>query len=285
VERAAGRCGASSPSSAGYGTAMPTVDIAGRPLHYLRSGSGPPLLLIQGMSGTHLSWGEPLLEQLRPVFDVITYDHRGIGHSGPVTEPFTIAELAEDAVALLDALEVETAHVLGISMGGMVAQELVLAAPDRVRTLAIGCSYCGGPGAELADPADLGALFEAMQSGDRERAIRAAFEINVSPAFQTDEHYATFHEMALALPAPVPVILLQAQAISTFATQERLSEVDAPTLVLHGDVDRMLPFPNGELIAARIPGARLERYAGVGHLFWAEDPDRTAALLREHAGV
>lgn len=264
---------------------MPTVDVAGRPLHYLRSGTGPPLLLIQGMSGTHLTWGEPLLEQLRPAFDVIVYDHRGMGHSGPVSEPFTLAELAEDALSLLDALDVDAAHVMGISMGGMVAQELVLAAPDRVLTLTIGCSYCGGPGSMLAEPADLGALFEAMQSGDRERAIRAAFEINVSAGFQTDEHYTAFREMALALPSPVPVILLQAQAIAVFDVQDRLGEVRTPTLVLHGVADRMLPFPNGELIASRIDGARLERYADVGHMFWAEAPDRTAALLRAHAAA
>jgi 3-oxoadipate enol-lactonase len=264
---------------------MPTVDVAGRPLHYLRSGSGPPLLLIQGMSGTHLTWGEALLEQLRPAFDVIVYDHRGIGHSGPVSEPFTLAELAGDALGVLDALGVEDAHVLGISMGGMIAQELVLAAPARVRTLTIGCSYCGGPGSSLADPADLGVLFEAMQSGDRERSIRAAFEINVSAAFQTDAHFDAFRQNAIDLPVAVPVILLQAQAIATFDVQERLGEVRVPTLVLHGDADRMLPFPNGELIASRVPGARLERYDGVGHMFWTEDPDRTAALLRAHAAA
>src|SRR6476661_6933673 len=95
-------------------------------LHHVRRGAGDPLLLIQGMSGNHEHWGTRLLELLERDFDVIAYDHRGVGWSPEITGSFTIAELAEDADALLDRLGVDSAHVLGISMGGMVAQELAL---------------------------------------------------------------------------------------------------------------------------------------------------------------
>src|SRR5277367_2332741 len=106
-----------------------------------RSGSGPPLLLIMGMSGTALSWGEPFLEQLRGDFDVIAYDHRGIGASSRLTGgQVTIPQMAEDAAGLLAALEIESAHVLGISMGGMIAQELALAHAPLLRTLTLGCT-------------------------------------------------------------------------------------------------------------------------------------------------
>src|SRR5689334_3317438 len=103
---------------------MAHLTVNGFELFHQRRGSGEPLLLIQGMSGTHLSWGEPFVQDLERSFDVIAYDHRGIGRSSPVTDPFTIGDLAEDAAGLLDALGLESAHVLGISMGGMIAQEL-----------------------------------------------------------------------------------------------------------------------------------------------------------------
>src|SRR5919112_2685776 len=98
---------------------MPKIRIGENKLHYERGGSGEPLLMIQGMSGTHVSWGEPFLAPLRESFDVIAFDNRGIGLSAPIDGPFTIVEMAEDTVGLLDELGIETAHVVGISMGGM----------------------------------------------------------------------------------------------------------------------------------------------------------------------
>ena len=123
---------------------MPVVSTGEVELSYERSGSGRPLLLIMGATGTALSWGEPFLDALRQDFETIVYDNRGIGQSSRVEEPFTTARLAQDAAGLLDALELDSAHVLGISMGGMAAQELALAQPERVRTLTLGCTYCGG---------------------------------------------------------------------------------------------------------------------------------------------
>lgn len=253
-------------------------------LYHLRRGSGEPLLLIQGMSGTHLSWGEPFLAELERDFDVAYYDHRGIGSSPPLDGPFTLADLAEDAAALLDRLGWEDAHLLGISMGGMVAQELALRHGERVRTLALGCTYCGGPQSRLTDQQTAMLLGEAMMSGDLERAIRTAYEINVSAAFAaTESNYAAFREMALGAPAPLPTILAQMQAIQAHDTSARLPSLGVPTLVVHGDEDRMLPVENGRLIASLVPGARLEVLEGVGHVFWWEQPQRSAALVREHA--
>jgi pimeloyl-ACP methyl ester carboxylesterase len=250
-------------------------------LHVSRRGEGEPLLLIQGMSGTHLSWGEPFASLLERDFDVVAYDHRGIGRSDPVVDPFSIVDLAQDAAGLLDALGWETAHVLGISMGGMVAQELALAHPDRIRTLTLGCTYCGGPGSSLAPPETLARLAAGMRSGDRELAIRTAFEVNVSPAFaQQPGAYEAFRAMAKSLPAPVPVIMLQMQAIAGHDTSARLPSLTVPTLVVHGDADAMIPVQNGRLIASLIPGARLEVLQGVGHVFWWEQPVTSAQLVR-----
>jgi 3-oxoadipate enol-lactonase len=263
---------------------MPKVELADTELHYERAGAGEPLLLIQGMSANHLAWGQPFSSLLERDFEVIAFDNRGMGLSRPVSEGFSIAEMAADAAGLLEALEIESAHVLGISMGGMIAQELALAHPGKLRSLTLGCTYCGGEGSQLMDPADFRGLVEATASGDAERVFQAMYELNLSPGFRAEEsRYADFTAMAAALPAPRETIGLQVQAIVSHDTNARLPEIAVPTLVLHGTADRVLGYPNGEQIAALIPGARLETYEDVGHMFWWEQPERTADLVRQHA--
>jgi 3-oxoadipate enol-lactonase len=267
---------------------MTLIDVGDIQLDYERSGndSGPPLLLIMGMSGTSLHWGEPFMDLLRADFDVIAYDHHGVGASTPLDGPITTRQMADDAAGLLAALGLDDAHVMGISMGGMIAQELVLNHPERVRTLTLGCTYCGGEGSALASESDLAGLVEAMGSGDRERALRAGWEINVSPALAADEDaFTTFRAIAMRRAVPVPVIMQQMQACAAHDTNARLAQIAAPTLVIHGTEDRLLPVQNGHLIASRIPGARLEIFDGVGHLFFWERPERAAELVREHAAV
>jgi pimeloyl-ACP methyl ester carboxylesterase len=263
---------------------MAKVEVAGREFHYERGGSGDPLLLIQGMSGTHVAWGQPFRGALEESFDVIAFDNRGMGFSAPVDGPFTIVEMAADTAGLLEELEIESAHVVGISMGGMIAQELALAEAGKLRSLTLGCTYCGGPGSQLMPEGNLQKLVAGMQSGDRDKAIRAGYEVNLSPAFRADEStYAAFHEMATSVPAAKATIELQAQAIFGHDTSGRLAEISAPTLIVHGTDDGVLPFPNGELIASLMPSARFEPLEGVGHMFWWEQPQRSAELIREHA--
>ncbi|HEV2062508.1 MAG TPA: alpha/beta fold hydrolase [Solirubrobacteraceae bacterium] len=263
---------------------MATARIDGNDIYYERRGRGEPMLLIQGMSGTHLAWGDPFLDALAEDFEVIAYDHRGVGRSSRVDEGFTLEQLAEDAARLLDATGIERAHVTGISMGGMVAQDLALGHPDRIRTLVLGCSYAGGEGSALTPPGTFERLAEAWQSGDRERALRTGWEINVSEQFASREgEYEKWREMALTLRVPLAIIRLQLQAIAQHDTSARLGEISAPTLVIHGTDDQMLPAANSRVIADAIPGARLEELDGVGHLFWWEQPERSAALIRDHA--
>jgi pimeloyl-ACP methyl ester carboxylesterase len=265
---------------------MPTARAGEVELDYERSGSGPPLLLIMGMSGTALTWGEPFLELLRRDFEVIVYDHRGVGASSALEPPVTIAQLAEDASALLTALEIDSAHVLGISMGGMVAQELALSHPEQVRTLTLGCTYCGGPDSTETDPSVLQRLGAAMLSGSRELAIRTGWEINVSRAVAEDaDAFAAFLAVAERRAVAVPVIMAQLQACIAHDTSTRLRELTVPTLVIHGTEDQMLSVENGRLLARLVPGSRLETFEGVGHLFFWEQPERAAELVRSHAAV
>jgi 3-oxoadipate enol-lactonase len=265
---------------------MPKVELTGTELNYERSGSGEPLLLIQGMSANHLAWGRPFASLLERDFEVIAFDNRGMGLSSPATEAFSIAEMAADTAGLLDALEIESAHVLGISMGGMIAQELALAHPGKLRSLTLGCTYCGGEGSQLMDPSDFRGLVEAMGSGDARKIFRAMYDLNLSPGFRAEEsHFAEFTTMASALAAPRETIGLQMQAILAHDTSARLPGISTPTMVIHGTVDRVLGYPNGPLIAGLIPGAQLETFEDVGHMFWWEQPERTAELLRRHTLV
>jgi 3-oxoadipate enol-lactonase len=262
---------------------MPSVDAAGTELYYERAGEGEPMLLIQGMSGTHLAWGRPFLSQLEASFDCTIFDNRGMGRSGRAEIPFDVADMATDVVGLLDALGIETAHVVGISMGGAIAQELALDHPDRIRTLTLGATFCGGPEASLMAPDDLQMLGAAYASGQRERVFRAMWEINLSPTHRADDsRFDAFEEMGSTLPAPREVVIQQMRACAAHDTSARLHEIELPTLVVHGTADRLIDVANGKLIAKLIP-APLELLDDVGHLFWWEQPERSAELIRAHA--
>jgi 3-oxoadipate enol-lactonase len=262
---------------------MPSIDAGGSELHYLRAGRGEPMLLIQGMSATHLTWGRPFLAPLEESFECIVFDNRGMGLSGPAEMPFTTVDLAGDTVGLLDALEIERAHVVGISMGGMIAQELALAHPERIRTLTLGATYCGGPDGTLMAPEDLQMLGSAMASGEREQVFRAMWEINLSPGFRADEsRFAEFCTMGSALPAPKQVILQQMRACGDHDTSTRLHQLSVPTQVIHGTVDRLLGVANGRQIASLL-SVEPQLLEDVGHMFWWEQPQRSATLVREHA--
>ena len=207
--------------------------------------------------------------------------------AGLLRVAYRMRDLASDAAAVIEAAGFRSAHVFGISMGGMIAQELALAHPELVRTLTLGCTYCGGEGSALTSQEVFQKLGEAMLSGDRERALRVGFEVNVTRAAEAAN--PALYEQMLAIAeqraVAVPVIMAQVQACSAHDTGERLASLRMPTLVVHGTEDQMLPVQNGHAIAARIPGARLEILDGTGHLFFWEQPHRSAELVREHAGV
>jgi 3-oxoadipate enol-lactonase len=266
---------------------MPLARVGEIELSYERAGTGPPLLLIMGMSGTFDHWDAGFLNDLRRDFDTIVYDHRGVGSSSRLGEGrLTTAQLGRDAAGLLDALQIDSAHVLGFSMGGMVAQELALAHPERIRTLTLGGTYCGGEGSALASEEADRRLSAGMMSGDRELAVRASWEVNVSPGFAANEDaYARFLQIGLRRAVAIGVIMAQMRAIAEHDTSARLPGIQPPTLVVHGTLDERLPVQNGYMIADLIPNACLQILDGVGHMFFWELPERSAELIRAHAAV
>ena len=265
---------------------MPLLRAGDIELDYERRGSGPPLLLIMGMSGTRAHWSERFLALLERDFEVIAYDHRGVGASSRVHSSFTILDLAADAAALLSGLQLDSAHVLGFSMGGMVAQELTLAHPQRIRTLTLAGTYCGGEGSALATDKATRILRDAVATRDREQAVQAAWQVNVSEAFATDaQAHADFMQIGMSKGVASAVVMEQMRAIAGHDTTARLGEIEAPTLIVHGSEDLMLPVSNAHLIAGLMPDAGLEIIDGAGHLFFWEQPERAADLLLEHTAV
>src|SRR2546428_10464999 len=257
---------------------MPMAQIGNLTLHYQVQGTGKPLLLIIGYRGSSILWGEEFLEPLAQSFQVITFDNRGTGLSDKPAVPYTIPMMADDAAGLLSYLGIARADVFGVSMGVMIAQELALRHPRRVKRLLLGCTMCGGPQAVVASPEVIARLLPAPEM-PREVAIRRLWAVIFSPTFLAQQQAFLDRLTARALTSPTPFLssIRQALAMQRFNTYGRLGQIVAPTLVVTGDADRLVPPAKSHLLAARIPGAALTSFAGAGHgFFW----EHTQAMIR-----
>jgi pimeloyl-ACP methyl ester carboxylesterase len=248
---------------------------AGVRLAYDVVGDGPPVLLMMGLGYARWGWG-PLTPLLAERFRVVSYDNRGIGESDVPPGPYTTLQLAEDAVAVLDAVELERAHVVATSLGGMAAQELAIRFSERVERLVLACTT---PGGEHAYPMPAQTV-ELMQQAAT-LAPDVAMRRFVANALASEELVDEITQLRLANPPDPAGWQAQAIAGATHDAFERLSEIAAPTLLLHGTEDAVVDPRNSEVLAERIPNARLEFLDGAGHLFFWEQPERTATLIRE----
>jgi pimeloyl-ACP methyl ester carboxylesterase len=240
-------------------------------------GSGEPLLLMQGLGYGRWGW-EPVVGGFADEFRVLFYDNRGIGESDVPPGPYTARQLAEDAVAVLDAEGVERADVVGASLGGMAAQELAIGFPDRVSRLVLVCTTPGGLTSHPM-PRQTVELMLSAPTLPPETALRRFVENALAPGASAE---LVERILALRLANPFDPEGWQAQAAAgaAFDALDRLSRIEAPTLVVTGTEDVVVDPRNSELLAATIPTARLERVPG-GHLFFWEDPDRFVTLVKE----
>ena len=247
-------------------------------LAYDVQGSGEPLLMIQGLGYGRTGWG-PAPSLLAQRFRVATFDNRGFGESEITPGPYTTAQLAGDALGLLDTLEIARAHVLGISLGGMIAQELVLAAPERMNKLVLCSTTAGGPRA-VPMPEKTVALMQRQSQLDPAEALRLFVENALSP----DPPNGLVDEIVAYRTANPPDgagWYAQAGAGAAHNASERLGGIHAPTLVVHGTADNVVDAGNAPLLAELIPGARVELFEGVGHLLPWERPQEFVALVEE----
>ena len=254
----------------------------GHRLHAEVTGVGPPLLLIQGLG--YATWGwEQHVPALAERFRTITFDNRGAGRSDKPDEPYSIELLAEDALVVLDELGSRPAHVVGFSMGGYIALTLARRWPDAVASLVLVATSCGGSEAHGVPEATARAWAEASALPPAEFA-RRSMPLSYAPGW-ADAHPDEFERFLTArLRHPTPGFAWRRQLA---ACEEFLTagiDVDAvavPALVVHGTADRVVPYPNAELLVRRLPQAEHLRLEGAGHLALLERPDEVSRAIVE----
>jgi pimeloyl-ACP methyl ester carboxylesterase len=251
---------------------VPTAHLNGIDVYYERSGDGPPLLFLNG-SGTTLASTGLLLGPFRERFDLLAHDQRGLGATSIPPGPYSMADYAADAIALLDHVGWDRCRVVGISFGGMVAQELAVTTPERIERLALLCTSPGGAG---------GASYPLHELADLSQEDRAALgatllDTRFTPAWlaEHDGDRGLAEMMAARSATPKdPEVLRgereQLEARRHHDVHDRLERITCPTLVAAGRYDGIAPPANAEAIAARVPDADLRLYEG-GHAFFAQD--------------
>jgi 3-oxoadipate enol-lactonase len=240
----------------------------------------PALLLIQGLGFSRAGWG-PVVEPLRRQFRLVLVDNRGSGRSTAAAGPFNIADMADDVLAVLDDAGIGAAHVLGASLGGMIAQEFAVRHPERVNGLVLACTTPGWP---FAYPMPLASV-RLIAAGRRlapDIALRRLVQHALSPA--TLAEHPDLVEQIITRQQSIRdrdpgAWQAQAAAATRYAGGLRQRRIRARTLILHGAADRVVDPRNAQLLARRIPGAQLVIFPGLGHLFFWEDPGALATTV------
>jgi 3-oxoadipate enol-lactonase len=247
-------------------------------LYWESTGTGEPVLLVMGLGMNATGWWRtvPVLAER---FRVIAFDNRGVGRSPRPPGPYTAAQLADDAVAVLDAAGERSAHVYGISLGGMIAQEIALRHPGRVRSLVLGATTPGGPKSVPAAP-EVQAFARLREQLPAEIAVWASVPINYGPATRRGHGDRIAADIAQRLRYPIEPEPYAAQLAAALGhdTYDRLADIKARTLVVHGDADVLVPSGNGDILADRIPGAELQVLPGAGHLYFTDDDHADVAV-------
>ena len=250
---------------------MPRTTFGDLRIHWESYGKKEPLILISGVSGGTWSWKESI-EAWSPHFRVIVFDNIGAGRSSKPNRPYTIEEMADHAAAVLDAAGVRQAGVAGLSMGGMIAQELALRHPDRVRRIVLGCTHCGGSKRIPPNP-NVIQRFANNKGLSPEEIIDKNLELLVTPQFLRSGSGALKRYKERLLKAPLQpnyALKRQLEAIGGFDACERIGNIQVPNLILTAERDMLVPPENGRLLSIHIPDAVEKSFAGAGHLIYLE---------------
>ena len=251
-------------------------------VNWHEGGDGPALLLLNGWTASGLLWPATWVHELEKKFRVIRIDNRGTGWSRSAPAPYTLADLADDAVDVLRACGVDQATVLGESMGGMIAQELAMRHPERVRRLILVSTAPPVPAQIVPDPGPFMASLTSPAPGQDLRShFHALWGQYAAPSFYA-AHPEVFDEIAeqiMCRVTPRRRVLDQLRAVRSWRGADRLRRLDVPTTVIHGDQDPLMPVGNGMRLARLIPGAEYVELAGTGHLLPHEAGDDLLSIV------
>ncbi len=259
---------------------MPNAQNGSTVVNYDIRGAGPAAILFNHTSTSNLSWSERFLESLAEGLTIVTPDHRGTGLSTPVSTEFSLADLAADGIAVLDAEGIEKAVVIGTSMGGGVAQELALNFPDRLSSLVLLGAFAGNEHMVPPDPSVMKLFEQASKIESKVERWRQLLPASYSLAFLEN-----YEDLALELElkglrfTTDDTLRWHGVAVSKFESYDRLPSISARCLVMHGTADPIIPFENGQILAERIPDSEFVELEGVGHLPGVEQPLETAERI------
>jgi pimeloyl-ACP methyl ester carboxylesterase len=259
---------------------MPSASSNGISLHYDITGEGPPLCLINGYRQSSLAWPLPFIARLAERHAVVTFDNRGTGRSDKPADGYAFANQAKDVVGLLDALAMKRVHLLGFSMGGAIAQEVVALAPERIDRLILFSTFCGGIRSERAPWPVLRRLLHTAGMTS-EAASSEMLPLTYAPDYLAAHPEAVERQRRreLACPTPAATARHQFDALHQFSNYYDLPKVGSATLVVTGTADLLVMPGNSAIIASRIKDARLEMLDGLGHRAIWESPDEMAELI------
>ncbi len=251
---------------------MPKARVGDVNLNYDIHGAGEPLLMIMGLGASSSAWDPELVAELARTFRVVTFDNRGTGQSEKPDAPYSIEMFADDAAGVLDQLKIPRAHIFGVSMGGMIAQEFALRHPARTATLTLGCTTAGGQHSVPPPPESLKVLTAPREGVAPEEVIRRGWPLGYTRKYIEQNRAVLEAAIPRLLKYPTPPFAFQRQLEGTYTlkTFDRLPQIKSPTLVVTGAEDVLIPAKNSEILAAQIPGAKLHIIPGVGHAFMSE---------------
>ena len=249
---------------------MSEVKVNDVTFYYDTRGAGYPLVLIRGLGSNADHW-YPQIPALSSRFRVVSFDNRGIGRSDKPNNPYTISMMAEDTAGLMDAIGIPRAHIMGLSMGGMVAQEFALRFPDKVHGLVLACTHCGG-GKDVPPSQEISALFkEFVATASPDAAQKAGKCLFAESTFSNaPELVRAYQQVSAKFPPEAKTLIYQWEAIKGHDTWTRLHRIQAPTLVITGAEDLLIVPENSKILAEKIPGAQLRIIPGGGHQFLVE---------------
>ena len=260
---------------------MPKVGVNDIQMNYEAKGEGFPLVMIMGLGG-NLDWWDPrMIQGLSKRFKTIMIDNRGAGRTEVSNKEYTIRLFADDTAGLMDALRISKAHVLGISMGGMIAQELALNHPGKVEKLVLCSTLCGGETAVMPSEETLTTLMRGGTVPSEEERARLTLSICLTKDFMDKNPDYTESMTQRILKAPISPEAFQRQlaAVMSFNTFDRLSGIKAPTLVLCGKRDVLVPAANGSILAKGIPNAKLVALERSAHGLAEDEEEATSAIM------